>query len=75
MIYVMILAVFSLIYEVEIMLEFPAKEAILNLRQSSVFAVFKIHGRVNSGEHSKAAAFAGQSRHDFSEPKRSIRVS
>jgi hypothetical protein len=29
---------------------------------------------VNSGEHSKAAAFARQSRHDFSEPKRSIRV-
>jgi hypothetical protein len=42
------------------MLEFLAKTAILNPRQSSVFAVSKIHGRVNSGEHSKAAAFCKQ---------------
>jgi len=39
--------VLRLVFTVEIMLEFFAKEAILNSRQSSVFAVSKIHGRVN----------------------------
>jgi hypothetical protein len=67
--------VLALIFPAEIMLEFPAKAAILGLRQSSGVRSFQDSRASEFGGHSKAAAFARQSRHDFSEPMRFIRVS
>jgi len=56
-IYGLFLAVITPVFPCEIILEFPAKAAILELRQSSGVSCFQDSRASEFGENSKAAAF------------------